>query len=336
MIPYAKHLVEEDDVDAVVKVLRSDRITQGPTVERFEVAVAAICKAKHAVACSSGTSAIYLMLEAIDRDRIAIPALTFIATASAAHHSGCEIVVEDVDDETLIMRPSEHYGLVVDYAGYAPAWPNSTCAFDAAHSFGSRGLACGGEAVAFSFHPAKTITTGEGGAVVTNDDEIAQEVRRLRDHGRRENGLAIHPGWNFRMPEINAALGLSQASKTLRFLARRQAIAENYLRELAGTEAIRLPTAKDPHAWHLFVIRVPASRRDRFRAFLESAGVGTQIHYPLVYDHPAFRRLRPKGGCPNAERAAKEVVSIPINHAMTNDEVGTVVGSVKEAARMVL
>jgi dTDP-4-amino-4,6-dideoxygalactose transaminase len=336
MIPYTKHLVENDDIDAVVRVLKSDRLTQGSTVTDFETAISEICGTKYAVACSSGTAALYLMFETLDRDCVAVPALTFIATAAAAYHAGCEIVVEDIDDETLCMRASAHFGIIVDYAGYATPHGGQV-AYDAAHSFGAR-KADGSESfmAAFSFHPAKTIATGEGGAVVTSDAEAAERMRQIRNHGRRHTGLALHAGWNFRMSDIHAALGLSQAAKVSRFVTRRRQIAHTYLRELANLP-IRLPHALEPHAWHLFVVRISSvTARDRFREYLRDAGIGTQIHYPLVYEHGAFKRLRPHGGCPIAEKVAREVVSIPLSHAMTDLEVEQVISGVCEAARMAL
>lgn len=332
MIPYARHLVEEDDIAAVVHALRSDRLTQGPIVEAFEAAVARLCGAKYAIACNSGTSALHLAFAALDLpefiEHVTIPALTFVATAAAATHAQYRLRCVDIDEETLVSPDAD---VLVDYAGYAP--PTKAKLIDAAHSFGVRTL---GDAWAacFSFHPAKTITTGEGGAVVTNDGDAASRMRLLRDHGRT-NGFAQRPGWNFRMSDIHAALGLSQLAKVERFLARRRQIARYYLEAFAGLP-LRLPHAGEPHAWHLFVVRVPAERRDAFRASLAARSVNTQVHYAPVYEHGAFVGARPPGGCPVAERAAREVVSLPMSHALEDAEVSRVAGAVRKAAEEIL
>lgn len=334
MIPYAKHSVDKDDVAAVVRVLRGDRLTQGPIVSEFEAAVARAAGARYAVATSSGTTALWCALRAL-RDMksaadvpvgpIRTTPLTFVATVAAAERAGWKVQLVDVDDETLCAPEAD---VSVDYAGYAPA--TAARLVDAAHSFGARR----GTSACFSFHPAKTITTGEGGAFVTDDEEWAGVAHALRDHGRTD-GFAYVAGTNARMSDIHAALGLSQMAKIDGFLDRRRQIAQVYMGELSGIGGLRLPHTRMPHAWHLFVVRVPAAHRARFRLALHDRGVGTQVHYPLVYTHPAFSRLRPPGGCPVAEKAAAEIVSLPLYPAMTDGEISQVVDAVRAVCKAV-
>lgn len=336
MIPYARHLVDDDDIAAVAAVLRSDRLTQGPIVAEFEATVAEAAGTRFAVATSNGTTALWCALRAwrlLDPDALAlrVSPLTFVATVAAAYQAGWAIQFADIDAETLCLNVDDgdaNRSVGVDYAGYAAS--GSPLLVDAAHSFGGRK----GHSACFSFHPAKTITTAEGGAFVTDDAVWADSARSLRDHGR-VNGTATAVGTNARMSDVHAALGLSQIRKLERFLDRRRQIVQVYMGELNGLP-LRLPHTRAPHAWHLFVVRVPARRREAFRQALADHGVGTQVHYRLVYDHPAFAWLRPMAGCPIAERAASEVVSLPLFPAMTDDEVARVVDGVRVACPAVL
>lgn len=367
VIAYARHTITRDDLRAVRRVLLSDRLTQGPEVPRFEAALARACGTAQAVALSSGTAALEAMFGGLAPGRVVVPALTFVATAAAAARAGHEVVFADVEPEHLCLSPSAAERIVtaktrgpddrpplravvaVDFAGHPCEWSalrqvagrRAFLLGDCAHSLGATYRAVSWwpsarfpDASALSFHPAKAITTGEGGAVVSSETSWAHHATAWRDHGR-VHGLARVVGTNARMTDIQAALGISQLRRLRPNIARRTQIAESYLAAFDDLPALRLPSvaAWARSAWHLFVIRVPAASRDAFRARLAKRDVGTQVHYPVVYDHPAFAHLRPEGGCPVAERAAREVVSLPLFPGLTAREIDRVIDAVRGATR---
>lgn len=363
MIPYARHTVDTGDVAAVMAAVRSPALTQGPIVERFEKAVAlAAFGASYgsAVAVSSGTAALRCMLAGINAkpgSAVVTSPLTFAATAYAIVAAGFRPVFADIGRDDLLLDPiavdelvRRHRAaavLAVDYAGNLCDY-RSLCEFtrpntrayllsDSAHAFGAtRAVAPIGvhvEAAAFSFHPAKTIAAGEGGAVVTDDSAIVERARRFRNHGRLPDGSVISAGENYRMSELHAALALSQLQRLERIVRRRQEICVLYGQELAGISGLRLPYYDNGSAFHLYPVRVPARKRDRFRAALADLGIGTQIHYRLVYEHPFYAKWRRP--CPVAERESKRLVSIPL-WCMSDTEADRVVDGVRKAARKVL
>lgn len=342
MIPYGRHCIEDDDIRAVEKALRSSHLTGGPTVEAFEERLAEVCGRKYAVAVNSGTAALYCMYRSVPWQCLQIPAITFAATATAAQSI---IAAGRLDGDTRWIKFVEHYNsspsptgvrVVVDFAGLVgSSLPEDL--IDAAHSLGAltsdgKPAPSRGVAAALSFHPCKAITTGEGGAVVTDEADIWQSVRELRDHGRVD-GHVLRLSGNYRMSSMSAALGLSQLGKLDRFIAKRNEIAERYLKAFKSLP-VKLPATaekKGLHAWHLFVLRVDPKRRDVFREQLHKAGVGTQVHYRPVYQHPIFAGKHPV--LPTAERTALSNVSIPLFPAMSDGEVAMVIRAVQEASR---
>jgi len=372
MIPYAQHCIDDADIDAVAQVLRSNCLTGGPTIVEFEAEIARCAGMRHAIAVNSGTAALHAAMHQVACTSIGTGVITtpftFLATANAIRYAGLLPIFTDVEPDTLCIDPyaverlcslGHHTAvLAVDFAGHPADWqrlreictqakrseltPCMQFVVDSAHSFGatlnSRSVGAYTDFATFSFHPVKTITTGEGGAVCTDDAGVAVKLRAFRDHGRVD-GQACGTGYNYRMPAINAALGLSQAGKLGRFLARRRGIAAAYdiaFRDLPLQLPIEQPSARS--AWHLYVVRVDTARRDAFRHALAEREIGTQIHYPLVWEQPQFESWAKLGRelCPVAVRESARIVSLPLFPGMTDNEVDQVIDAVVRVAKETL
>lgn len=370
-LPYSRQWISDEDVAAVEEVLRSDWLTTGPTVELFERALARVTGTSHAVALNSGTSALHAMYAAAGvrrGDEIITSPLTFAATANAALYLGATVRFADVEPgtgnidarsvATAISRRTRAI-VAVDFAGHPADYhalrrlaDESSCAVlaDGAHSLGASrdGKPVGSlaSATALSFHPVKSITTGEGGAVVTDSARVASKVRSFRNHGIiREPGLQRRRGpwyyeirslgFNYRLSDIHAALGASQLQRLSEFVRQRQQLAAMYIERLREVEAIDLPhvEADVEPSWHLFVVRVrDATRRRRVFEHLRSAGLGVQVHYIPVYWHPYYRSLGyRKGLCPVAEDFYRRAISLPLFPRMTEVDVDRVVDALKSA-----
>src|SRR3990167_1398000 len=306
MIPYARHEITSDDEAAVLRVLRSERLTQGPEVEAFEADLCAVTGARYAVCVASGTVALELAYAAIGGPvEFRCPTITFMATVNAAQWIGERV---HFYDNTLGHTPS---GLVIAVSLGGDVWECGTI-HDAAHSLGARPtlLPAGTLCATLSFHPAKHVACGEGGAVLTDNSDLNRRIRLYRDHGCTiENGHRTQQtlGTNARMSELAAALGRSQLTRLAENVAKRQAIATQY-NQVFGTVAV--PHGPDS-ARHLYQIRVPAELRNQFRTRLAAHGVGTQVHYPCVHLQPYYRTLGWKeGDFPQAEQYAAEIVSL--------------------------
>jgi perosamine synthetase len=363
MIPYARQSIDEDDIAAVVDVLRSDWLTTGPKVEEFEHALAQVAGTHRAVTFSSGTAALHGMMHALDigpGDEVLVPTMTFAASANCVVYQGGTPVFVDVEPDTLLLdvadaarkiTPRTRAILAVDYAGQ-PCDYDALCALarrhnlvllaDACHSLGGtyRGRPVGTLALmsAFSFHPVKHITAGEGGAVTTDDARLADRLRRFRNHGisadRRERERSgnwryelIELGYNYRLSDIHCALGLSQLAKLGKSLQRRREIACCYEEALHDMPDIRpLAVRVDvEHAYHLYVVRVP-NRAHCFRA-LRQAGIGVNVHYVPVHLHRFYRErfATGPGACPVAEAAYEEILSLLLFPRMSDEDVQRVV-----------
>lgn len=348
-IPYGRQSVDEADIEAVVAVLRSDWLTTGPLVERFERSVADFVGAAEGVAVSSGTAALHGAMHATGigpGDEVIVPPMTFAATANAVLYQGGTPVFADVDADTLLIDPArveEKIGprtravIAVDYAGQPADYGalREICrrhglilVADACHALGAAdvGRPCGSLAdlSAFSFHPVKPITTGEGGMVVTDRAEWAERLRRFRNHGisgdhrqRQEQVTWYYEmtelGCNYRLTDIQCALGLSQLARLPKWIARRRELAALYDRAFAGSEVQPLTVrAGAEHGCHLYVVRVP--ERDRVFAELRAAGIGANVHYIPVHLHPYYRRRfgTGEGLCPVAEAAYGRILTLPL------------------------
>lgn len=377
-VPYGRQLIEDDDVEAVAQALRSDYLTTGPMVERFEASLAAAAGVRHAVAVNSGTAALHAAYSAIGLgpgDEIVTSPLTFAATGNAALYCGARPVFADIDADTGCLDPAAAEAAItprtkavvpIDYAGLPAQYDELgevaarhgvPLVADAAHSLGAsyRGRPVGSLATAsaFSFHPVKTITTGEGGAVTTDVEAIAVAARRFRTHGiERASGRLRHPdrpawyqemqtlGFNYRLTDIQSALGVSQLAKLPRFLARRTELARRYTEAFGDLGSIRLPVTPSDRisAWHLYVIRAndPARRDPLFEA-LRARGVGVQVHYLPVYLHPYYQDLGYKAGvCPVAEAFAASCLSLPLFPGMSGDDQSFVIEAIRQTVADVL
>jgi UDP-4-amino-4,6-dideoxy-N-acetyl-beta-L-altrosamine transaminase len=377
VIPYGRHDISDADVQAVIEVLRSDFITQGPMVPRFEDGVASVCGASHAVAVNSATSALHiacLALGVAPGDRVWTSPITFVASANCALYCGAQIDFVDIDARTYnmsVVRLAEKLA-EAERAGCLPkvVIPVHLCGQscemaaiaelgrqygfkiieDASHAIGGQyqGKPIGdcryGDITIFSFHPVKIITTGEGGMALTQDDQLAARMRRLRTHGiTREPSEMTTPsegpwyyeqvelGFNYRMTDLQAALGLSQLGRLDAFSETRRAIARRYntlLAELPVVAPWQHPDTQS--AWHLYVIRLrlDSIRRTHRKVFdaLRGAGIGVNLHYIPVYRQPYYQRFGFNPGyCPEAERYYADAMSLPIFPGLTDEQLQHVV-----------
>ncbi len=366
-LPYTRHSITEEDVEAVTRALRSGWLTTGPAVERFERALAERAGSAHAVVVSSGTAALHAVTHALGLgpgDEVIVPSMTFAATANAVLFEGARPVFADIDPRTLNLtaghvedRLSERTRAViaVDYAGLPCDYDalrevctreGLTLVADASHALGAtlRGRPVGSLAdlTTFSFHPAKHVAAGEGGAVTTDDAALAARMRRFRFHGlsREPAGgelgayqyVMVELGYNYRLSDLHAALGHSQLCRLDAQLARRRDLAARYDRAFAAMPRVERPARADDgtHALHLYVIQVAAERRDALLAGLRAEGIGANVHYLPVHLHPFYREHlgTGPGHCPHAEAAYERVVSLPLFADMTEADVDRVVAAV--------
>jgi UDP-4-amino-4,6-dideoxy-N-acetyl-beta-L-altrosamine transaminase len=377
-IPYSRQSIDEDDIKAVVEVLRSDLITQGPKVREFEAALAEYCGAKHTVVFSSGTAALHAAYfaagigpgegSAAPGEIITSP-ITFVATANAALYLGARPVFVDIEPETgninaeLIAKAiTENTRAIVPvhYAGHpADLDPIHEIAKkhglvvieDACHALGAsykgRKIGSLSDMTVFSFHPVKPITTGEGGAVVTNDGEFSERLRAFGTHGITKDAERFvdephgswhyemqHLGFNYRLTDIQAALGLSQLRKLDSFIKRREEIAAVYNEAFKDTAWFDLPAGREyaKSSWHLYPIRLKGGclkRKAEIFRELRQQGLGVQVHYMPVYLQPYYRGLGYMDGpCPEAERFYGRELSIPVHQGMGDRNVKQVMKGV--------
>lgn len=369
LIPYGKQNISDDDIAAVVAVLRSDFLTQGPVVPEFEKAVAAYCGAKHGVAVNSATSALHIACMALNvgpGDVVWTTPITFVASANCARYCGADVDFVDIDPRTHNMSPA-NLAEKLEKAKSHGRLPKvvipvhlsgQSCEMQAIHElskqYGFRVIedashAIGGsyqgekvgdcrysDIVVFSFHPVKIITTGEGGMCVTNDHELAKHMARLRSHGiTRYPAEMTHPpdgpwyyqqielGFNYRMTDLQAALGLSQMSRLDDFVAQRHVIASRYDELLAGTVAKTPWQHPDTYSGlHLYVIRLKLeamkiTHREVFER-MRAEGIGVNLHYIPVYRQPYYARMGfEPADFPNAEGYYAEAITLPIFPGLT-------------------
>ncbi|MFI4964768.1 MAG: UDP-4-amino-4,6-dideoxy-N-acetyl-beta-L-altrosamine transaminase [Caulobacterales bacterium] len=379
ILPYGRQTIEDDDIAAVVEALKADFLTTGPTVEAFETAFAETVGARHAVACANGTAALHLAMLALQvqpGEAVVAPAITFLATANCARYVGAEVVFADVDPSSGLMTPDTlaealtrvgarrlravlpvHLrGDAADLPGLAALAADSGAVLveDAPHALGTT-MAFGNVAervgdarhsamATFSFHPVKTIATGEGGMVTTNDPALAERLRTLRSHGMvRPPGAdpwwyeMAEPGFNYRLPDILCALGLSQLKKLPRFAARRRALAQAYETALAPLAPVvriaQSPAWSDP-VLHLMCVLIDfeaagLSRRQVVER-LRARGVGTQVHYIPVHRQPYYAERYGPLDLPGAEAWYEKCLSLPLYPGMADADVRRVVAAVRD------
>jgi UDP-4-amino-4,6-dideoxy-N-acetyl-beta-L-altrosamine transaminase len=342
-IPYGRQFIDDADIAAVTDALRGDFLTTGPTIARFESAIADYVGARHAVAFANGTATLHAACAAGGLQpgaRLATSSLSFVASANCGRYVGALPEFVDIDPGTLnldikavpdgldALVPVHYSGLPVDLAGLAHRPP--LIVEDAAQALGAHtpdgpvGNCAHSEMVSFSLHPVKSITTGEGGVVTTNNDELAERLRRFRTHGivrRPDKGgwyyEVVDVGMNYRITDIQAALGLSQLAKLDSFIARRHEIALRY-DELLADLPLTLPQQApngSVHAHHLYPIRV-AQRRAVYDR-LHARGILVQVHYVPIHHHPAFEGSYT---LPNTDAAYEGLLSLPIYPGLTDDD----------------
>jgi UDP-4-amino-4,6-dideoxy-N-acetyl-beta-L-altrosamine transaminase len=357
MISYGRQTIDNDDVDAVVRTLRGDWLTQGPSIEEFEDSVASYVGAKYAVAYSSGTSALHGAAAAAvlgPGDTVVTSPLTFMASANAARFVGAQPRLVDIEASTWNIDmdkvpASSHAVIPVHFAGLPVDLRKRKTAGqiiieDAAHALGAMtpdgpvGNCANSDMCCFSFHPVKPITTAEGGMVTTNDPILADRLRRFRSHGivrMPENGAWYYEiteiGFNYRMTDLQAALGVTQMKKIEQFMKRRNEIAERYRSMLKDVEIGLPPAAVEGfrHGYHLFAVQV----EDRRRVFdgMRDAGIGVQVHYVPVHHHPISVDIGLKpGDLPICDGVYDRLISLPIHPSLTDDEQDFVVRTLTE------
>lgn len=359
MIPYGRQTIEDDDIAAVAEVLKTDWLTQGPKVEEFEKSLADYCGANYAVAVSSGTAALHSAYAAAGiqkDDEVIVPAITFAATANAAMYLGARPVFCDIRPDTINIDETKIEKLItsktkaivpVHFAGHPCEMDkileiakerNLMVIEDACHALGAvykdKKVGNISDLTAFSFHPVKLITTGEGGMISTVDKEFHEKLLMFRTHGitkdpgrlEKNDGPWYHEmqtlGFNYRLTDIQCALGHSQLKKLEKFLARRREIADFYkenLKDIAGLKLpVELPGVKS--AWHLYTVRVPPERRKKIFEELRASGIGVQVHYVPVYHHPYYRGLGYRDFLPEAEAYYASCISLPIYPGLENSQ----------------
>ena len=376
-LPYGRQEIGDADIKAVVEALCSDWLTTGPRVGQFEQAFARFCGAAQGVAVNSGTAALHAAMRALQvgaGDEVIVPAITFAASANAAVYEGATPVFADVEADTLLIDPERVASCItprtkaivaVDYAGQ-PADYDALQAIvkgtdikivaDACHAPGAtyKGRMAGtlADISCFSFHPVKHLTTCEGGMALTANAEFAAHMRRFRNHGidsdhrkRESEGTfaydMVELGYNYRLPDVQCALGLAQLDRLPQWIARRRAVAAWYEECLAGIEHVQplRVHADRTHAYHLFVVRLDLTklRIGRARAFahLRSKGIGANVHYAPVYLHSFYRaRGYEPGLCPVAEAAYEQILTLPMFPAMTKADVMRVAGVLDELTEL--
>ncbi len=364
-IPYGHQWIDQKDVKAVVKTLGSEWLTQGPKIEEFEKAIARYCKTRYGVAFSSGTAALHAAYAAAGiglGDEVITTPLTFVATANTVIFCGAKPVFVDIEEDTLnidpkliekaitkktkVIAPVDFAGHPCDYeAIFKIAKKHKLLVIeDASHAIGSeyKGKKIGsfGDMTILSFHPVKTITTGEGGMVLTNNKEFYENLKTFRHHQitkkPKKGGWYYEirkPGYNYRITDFQCALGLSQLAKIGKFIKRRRDIVKEYNKAFRGIEGIIIPKEKDyaKSAWHLYIIQLTRVDRKKIFSDLRKNGIGVTVHYLPLNLQPFYQKEfgYKVGDFPVAEKYYKRAITLPLFPKMASRDVKYVIKTVK-------
>lgn len=362
-IPYGRQSIDNNDIRAVVKVLRSDWLTQGPAVKQFEEELAKYCGAKYAVAVSNGTAALHLAYLAAglnSGDEVVTTPNTFAATTNMLLAIGtkpvfCDIRLDNYNiDESKIeelITPKTKAIVPVHFGGHPCNMEkilsiakkyNLLVIEDACHALGAsyknKKIGGIGDMSIFSFHPVKSITTGEGGAILTNNPEFYKKLTHLRTHGitKDEKGFNVMTalGYNYRITDIQTALGISQLKKLNKFIKARQKVFDAYKRELKNMKDIFTPsiTKNSLSSNHLFVIMTKdTAKRDPLANYLKQNGIGVNFHYPTVYSHPYYRENGYKEvRLANADLYHSSCITLPLYAALKTSEIKYICNKIKD------
>jgi perosamine synthetase len=374
-LPYGRQEVSAEDAARVAEALRAELITQGPLVAEFEEAIASYLGARHVVAFANGTAALHGAAFAaglgVGDEAVTTP-ISFAASANCVLYQGAQPRFVDISMSTFSLDmdaaaaavsratraviPVSFAGRPVDLTALGPIRDRVVVIEDAAHALGARrgaemvGGAGGADLTTFSLHPVKTITTGEGGLVSTESDDLARRLRLFRTHGITKEGVTrsatdgdwYHEmqalGFNYRLTDFQCALGLSQLERLDEYVARRNGLADRYRALLVDDPRLSLPPEAsdgDLHAYHLFVIRVLGGPGVRLAVYdaLRTAGIGVQVHYIPTYRHPYYRDVvgAPQDTCPLAEEYYSGAISLPVFPAMSEADVDRVVTELRKA-----
>ena len=385
MIPYGRQDISDDDIAAVAAVMRSDFLTQGPTIGRFEDRVSSYCGVAHTLAVNSATSALHIGCLALGvgpGDLVWTVPNTFVASANAARYCGADVDFVDIDGDTLNMSPARLGDKLAEAKrrGRLPKviipvhFSGQSCDMkviaalahdhgvkvmeDASHAIGGRydgqpvGCCAYSDIAVFSLHPVKIITSGEGGLATTNDSALAERMALLRSHGVTRDPKLMHfagdgpwyyemncLGFNYRMTDVLAALGLSQMTRLDAFVARRHELARRYDELLSPLPLILPHTISEAFsALHLYVVQIDGNRTDRPRRqvfeAMRAAGIGVNVHYIPVHLQPYYRSLGFKpGDFPVSEAYYSRAITLPLYATLTNDQQDKVVESLRQALR---
>ncbi|MBM3228137.1 UDP-4-amino-4,6-dideoxy-N-acetyl-beta-L-altrosamine transaminase [Candidatus Peribacteria bacterium] len=374
LLPYGRQSVSKEDIAAVTEVLRSDWLTTGPKVKEFETAFADFCGVGEAIAVNSGTAALHAAMFALDigkGDEVIVPTMTFAATANAVVFQGGTPVFVDSEPASLLIDPAcvekaitkatkaiiavDYAGQPADYSALASIAQKHKIALvaDACHALGGkdgdRPVGSLANLSTFSFHPVKPMTTGEGGMITTSDADCAKRMRRFRNHGITSEHRDRHEarswfyemealGYNYRLTDMQCALGISQLRNVPAWNEKRRAIAKKYDAAFAGIPGIHpLQVRKNvTHVYHLYVVRIVperlcVGRKEIFRA-LGAENIGVNVHYIPVHLHPFYRKefgTKP-GLCPMAEAAYEDILSLPMFATMSEKDSDDVIEAVRK------
>lgn len=359
-VPIAKPIIGEEEIENVVEVLKSGMIAQGPKVEEFEQKFAEWVGAKYGIAVNSGTAALHVALLSCgigEGDEVITTPFTFIASGNSILYTGAKPVFADIDLKTYTINPDSIEALITE----------NTKAILPVHLYGqsanmdrineiaekhgliviedaaqAHGATCNGEKVGvlgdmacFSFYPTKNMTTSEGGIITTDDEDLAENAKVFRAHGASVRYHHDEIGYNFRMTDISAAIGLAQLNKIDDFNDKRIENASYLNKGLKDVDGIVAPYCAygSKHVYHQYTIRVEKGNRDDWVNIINECGVGTGIHYPIpLYNQPIYKSLGIDGNCLKAELAADNVISLPVHPSLTKEDLDLVIEAVKKAS----